>query len=49
VFDAANSGYSLKPADVPALVDQQHPGFTYQQIFRRSDVYLFRRDGRTGG
>jgi uncharacterized membrane protein len=49
VFDATNSGYSLKPADVPALVDQQHPGFNYRQIFLEDDVYLFRRDGRTGG
>ena len=49
VFDATNSGYSPEPTDVLALVDQQHPGVSYQQIFRQSDVYLFRRDGRTGG
>ena len=43
VFDGKNSGYSPAPANVPAFVAQLYPTAGYQQIFDRSDVYVFRR------
>jgi hypothetical protein len=50
VFDQTNSGYSPPPADVLAFLDQQHPGRSYQQIFERDGVYVFRLTGAaTGG
>ncbi len=49
VFDDANSGFSPPPANVLAFVDQRHNGFSYRQVFEESDVYVFRRAGRTDG
>jgi uncharacterized membrane protein len=49
VFDAANSGFSPPPTDILAFVDQRHNGVFYRQVFEESDVYVFRRAGRTGG
>ncbi len=49
VFDAANSGYSQPPTDVPGFLDQRYPGVTYQKIFEASDVYVFRRAADTNG
>ena len=43
VFDGKNSGYSPAPANVPAFIAQLYPTAGYQQIFDRSDVYVFRR------
>jgi uncharacterized membrane protein len=43
VFDGKNSGYSPAPANVPAFIAQLYPTARYQQIFDRSDVYVFRR------
>ena len=43
VFDGKNSGYSPVPANVPAFIAQLYPTAGYQQIFGRSDVYVFRR------
>ena len=43
VFDGKNSGYSPAPANVPAFIHQLYPTAGYQQIFTRSDVYVFRR------
>jgi uncharacterized membrane protein len=44
VFDGKNSGYSPAPASVPAFIHDLYPTAGYQQIFTRSDVYVFRRD-----
>jgi uncharacterized membrane protein len=49
VFDNDDSGWSPPPANVLAFVDQRHPGYRYQRIFLDNNVYVFRRDGRTGG
>ena len=43
VFDGKNSGYSPAPANVPAFIHDLYPTAGYQQIFVRSDVYVFRR------
>ena len=43
VFDGKNSGYGPAPANVPAFIHQLYPTAGYQQIFSRSDVYVFRR------
>ena len=43
VFDGKNSGYSPAPPDVPDFIAQLYPTAGYQQIFSRSDVYVFRR------
>jgi len=42
-FDADDSGFVHRPADVPGFVQQLYPGVTYQTIFRADGVYLFRR------
>jgi uncharacterized membrane protein len=49
VFDASNSGFSPPPANALAFVDQRHNGVSFRQVFEESDVYVFRRGGRTGG
>jgi uncharacterized membrane protein len=49
VFDNDDSGWSPAPANVLAFVDQRHLGYEYQRIFLDDNVYVFRRDGRTGG
>lgn len=49
VFDSLNSGWSPAPTDVPAFVDQRHPGVTYRQIYLNNGVYVFRSQGSTGG
>jgi uncharacterized membrane protein len=49
VFDNDNSGWSPPPSNVLAFVDQRHPGYQYVRIFLDNNVYVFRRDGRTGG
>ena len=46
VFDGKNSGYSPAPANVPAFIAELYPTAGYQQIFARSDVYVFRRQPR---
>jgi len=49
VFDDDNSGWSPPPGNVLTFVDQRHPGYQYLRIFLDNNVYVFRRDGRTGG
>jgi uncharacterized membrane protein len=49
VFDNDDSGWAPPPANVLTFVDQRHPGYQYVQIFLDNNVYVFRRDGPTGG
>ena len=49
VFDNDDSGWSPAPTNVLAFVDQRHLGYEYVRIFLDNNVYVFRRDGRTGG
>ena len=49
VFDNDDSGWSPPPANVLTFVDQRHPGSQYVRIFLDNNVYVFRRDGPTGG
>jgi uncharacterized membrane protein len=49
VFDNDDSGWSPAPTNVLAFVDQRHLGYQYVRIFLDNNVYVFRRDGRTGG
>jgi uncharacterized membrane protein len=49
VFDNDNSGWSPPPTNVLQFVEQRHPGYEYLRIFLDNNVYVFRRDGRTGG
>ena len=49
VFDNDDSGWSPPPTNVLQFVEQRHPGYEYQRIFLDNNVYVFRRDGRTGG
>ena len=49
VFDNDDSGWSPPPANVLTFVDQRHPGYEYVRIFLDNNVYVFRRDGPTGG
>jgi uncharacterized membrane protein len=49
VFDNDDSGWSPAPTNVLTFVEQRHPGWAYQQIFLDNNVYVFRRQGRTGG
>ena len=49
VFDNDDSGWSPPPSNVLTFVDQRHPGYKYLRVFRDDNVYVFRRDGRTGG
>jgi uncharacterized membrane protein len=49
VFDNDDSGWSPPPANVLQFVEQRHPGYEYQRIFTRNNVYVFRRVERTGG
>jgi hypothetical protein len=42
VFDQSNSGYSPPPANVLTFVEQQHPGYSYRQVFADNTVYVFR-------
>lgn len=43
VFDAANSGYSPAPSDVPGFIKQIYPKAGYKPIYISGDVYVFRR------
>ncbi len=43
VFDAANSGYSPPVTDVAAFIRENYPRAGYAEVFRRDDVYVFRR------
>jgi uncharacterized membrane protein len=49
VFDNDDSGWYPPPTNVLRFVDQRHPGYRYLRIFLDNNVYVFRRDGRTGG
>ncbi len=49
VFDNDDSGWYPPPTNVLQFVEQRHPGYEYQRIFTGNNVYVFRRDGRTGG
>jgi uncharacterized membrane protein len=42
VFDGPNSGYSPAVTDVPAFIQQLHPGVHYQQVFVDDQVYVFK-------
>jgi uncharacterized membrane protein len=48
VFDNDDSGWSWMP-DPLQFVEQRHPGYAYRRIFLDNNVYVFQRDGRTGG
>lgn len=43
VFDAANSGYSPAPTDVPAFIKQLYPKAGYKAVYVSGDVYVFKR------
>ena len=43
VFDAANSGYSSPVTNVAAFIRENYPRAGYAEVFRRDDVYVFRR------
>jgi uncharacterized membrane protein len=49
VFDNDNSGWYPPPGNVLQFVEQRHAGYRYQRIFLDNNVYVFRRDGPTGG
>jgi uncharacterized membrane protein len=49
VFDNDDSGWYPPPTNVLQFIEQRHPGYKYQRIFLDNNVYVFRRDGRTGG
>jgi uncharacterized membrane protein len=48
VFDNDDSGWSWMP-DPLQFVEQRHPGWAYRRIFLDNNVYVFQREGRTGG
>jgi uncharacterized membrane protein len=48
VFDNDDSGWAPS-TNVLQFVEQRHPGYKYRRIFLDNNVYVFRRDGRTGG
>jgi uncharacterized membrane protein len=43
VFDGKNSGYTPAPANVPAFIAGLYPTAGYTEVFKRGDVYVFRR------
>ena len=43
VFDGENSGYSPAPKNIPAFIAELYPTAGYPQVFKRDDVYVFRR------
>jgi uncharacterized membrane protein len=43
VFDGQNSGYSPVPKNIPAFIAGLYPTAGYHQVFKRDDVYVFRR------
>ena len=45
----ADDGRFPAPSGMRAFVDRSHPGYAYQRIFARDNVYVFRRGRRTGG
>jgi uncharacterized membrane protein len=49
VFDDTNSGWNPPPANVATFIEQRHPGWAYLRVFSDNGVYVYRRDGRTGG
>jgi hypothetical protein len=34
---------------VATFIEQRHPGWAYLRVFSDNGVYVYRRDGRTGG
>jgi len=42
VYDAAASGYTHPPTDIPGFLDTRYPGVTYQAVFHEDHVYVFR-------
>lgn len=49
VYDAGDSGWNPPPAHPLRFLEQRHPGTTYRQVFRSSNVYVFRLTPSTGG
>ena len=49
VFDDTDSGWNPPPANALTFIEQRHPGWAYLRIFADNGVYVYRRDGRTGG
>jgi uncharacterized membrane protein len=43
VFDAEGSGYSPVPKNIPAFIAGLYPTARYHQVFKRDNVYVFRR------
>jgi uncharacterized membrane protein len=43
VFDGENSGYNPVPKNIPAFIAGLYPTAGYHQVFKRDDVYVFRR------
>jgi uncharacterized membrane protein len=42
VFDGPNSGYSPAVTNVPAFIQQLHPGADYRQVFQEDGIYVFK-------
>lgn len=42
VYDADDSGWNPPPPHTLRFLEQRHPGTAYQQVFRSSNVYVFR-------
>ena len=42
VYDAGDSGWNPPPAHTLRFLEQRHPGTAYRQVFRSSNVYVFR-------
>ena len=48
VFDSHSTDWQPPPANVPAFIDQRHPGVSYRETFSDHGVYVFRRIGPPG-
>jgi uncharacterized membrane protein len=43
VFDSHSTDWQPPPANIPAFIDQRHPGVSYRETFSDDGVYVFRR------
>jgi uncharacterized membrane protein len=49
VFDSHSTDWQPPPANIPAFIDQRHPGVSYRETFSDDGVYVFRRVSPPGG
>jgi uncharacterized membrane protein len=49
VFDSHSTDWQPPPANIPAFIDQRHPGVSYRETFSDDGVYVFRRISPPGG